>query len=79
MKLYKVVCTIETVILANEEGHVYDYLALNIGNMVPDMTLESIEEIDTVEDLPKGWTPDCLPFGVSVNKTINQILEDCSQ
>ncbi len=74
MKLYRVLLTCETVVLARNHSEA----GLVAMTMLPDdlgHRHASSREVMSPEDLPDKWTPNCVPFGGDEETTIAGILK----
>jgi hypothetical protein len=76
MKLYKVEFMTESVVAAESEDDAFKIAYSNCREILldsPDYP-DIGREIVTASDLPDGWSDGCIPYGLSDDKTIREIL-----
>lgn len=77
-RLFSVDLTVTYVVAADDISHAYAVAGSNASRAARDDGLDTLDigsEIKRVEDLPDGWTDDCLAYGEG-SKTIAQILAE---
>jgi hypothetical protein len=76
-RLYTVSATLTAVVMATSEREAESRFKSNFGE-IKDQHVDAVadEEIRTEDELPDGWTVDCLPYGPRDNTlTIGEFLD----
>lgn len=77
-KLFSVEMTYRVVVVAEDAFDAQNVASNNAYSIVSDAFepdwLDS-DEIKSIDELPRGWEVDCIPYGGDGDKTINEYLE----